>query len=247
MTVSYDAYSELATEERCGDNTLSWTHTPSGTPGAVIVGVTISGTLAVSGDNAITGVTYGGVAMTKASELHKGTGEFLSVWYFELLSGIPAGAQTVSISTNACPLPVSGGYPWFFAHAVTLASGGGAIQRLDLQTLSSDNTTTPSVAVNAGSTTGIAIAVLNTGLSPRSGLTPVAGCTTIGGYDFAGGAISDAVARQSTPATGSFTVGWTQAGDDALLVAASYGEAAAGMPPGRPPGAPQAIHRASRW
>lgn len=78
-----------------GPGTLSWTHTPVGTPKGVVVA-----TASQSGSaTAISGVTYGGVAMTGPIESQTNSGNIrVMIWF--LGSGIPTGAQTVA-ATNA--------------------------------------------------------------------------------------------------------------------------------------------------
>lgn len=228
MTVSYDAVASLATEERCGDESLSWTHTPSGTPAAIVVIVTTGPTTLVSGDNAVTAVTYGGVAMTLVQEVHKGTGEQGNVWLYELLSSIPTGAQSVVVTTDACPAGTSGTYPWFMGHSVSLASGGGTIARAATSTLSSDSTATPTISLDAGSNTGMSIIGGNSGRNAHTDVTAATDCTKLTGYSFSGGQnLSSVVGRQTTAATGSFAVGFAQTADDATMAAASYYEVAA--------------------
>lgn len=230
MTVSYDAVASLSTEERCGDESLSWTHTPSGTPKAIVVIVTTGATTLVSGDNAVSGVTYGGVSMTKVQEVHKGTGESMNCWYYELLSGIPTGAQTVVVTTDACPPAVNtGNYPWFMAHSVSLASGGGTISRAATSTLTSDSTASPTITLDAGSNTGLAVIGGGSGIGTHTNVTAATGCTKATGYSYSGGGSSSVVAYQTTPATGSFAVGFAQSADDAGMAAASYYEVAATM------------------
>jgi len=115
MTVSHDAYSKMTTEARGPGNpaTHTWTHTPSGTPKAALVWVTTGNTTVVSGDNAITGVTYGGVSMTLVTAVYGATGERGNAWLYELLSGVPTGAQTVAIAVNAMPTSISATYPFW--------------------------------------------------------------------------------------------------------------------------------------
>lgn len=226
MTVSYDAVASLSTEERCGDESLSWTHTPSGTPKAIVVFVTTGGTTLVSGDNAVTAVTYGGVAMTKVQEVHKGTGESGNTWLYELLSSIPTGAQSVVVTTDACPAGTSGTYPWFMGHSVSLASGGGTIARAATSTLSSDSTATPTITLDAGSNTGMGVIGGCSGRGAHTDVTAATNCTKATGYTFSGGATCSVVGYQTTPATSTFAVGFAQTADDATMAAATYYEVA---------------------
>lgn len=90
MAVAYDAISESLTN---GDANPSWTHTPSGTPSAVVVFI------AKSRPQNVTGVTYGGVAMTLLGEEVFGTSQSkLQIW--GLATSVPSGAQTVAITAS---------------------------------------------------------------------------------------------------------------------------------------------------
>lgn len=78
-----------------GSASLSWTHTPVGTPRGIIV-QTVTNNVT---DNVITGVTYGGVAMSEvlgSPNVHA-TGEPAVVNTFFLGSNIPVGPQTVTV------------------------------------------------------------------------------------------------------------------------------------------------------
>jgi len=71
VTVSHDAYSAMSAEAPRPEATRPRTpgrSTPSGTPKGVLVWAVPTASNLVSGDNAVTGVTYGGVPMTKVAE-----------------------------------------------------------------------------------------------------------------------------------------------------------------------------------
>src|SRR5574343_1167810 len=91
MAVAFDAFSNVA----AGTGTLSWTHTPVGTPRGVRVDIVEDG-----GTNGVSGVTYGGVAMELVAVNAKASGEAgTDITYF-LGNNIPTGAQTVSVSVS---------------------------------------------------------------------------------------------------------------------------------------------------
>lgn len=232
MTVSHDAYSEMAAEARGPSNpqTHSWTHTPSGTPKGVLLWVTAgTGQITVT-DNAITGATYGGVSMTKVAEVHlSGASEAGSVWLFELLAGIPTGAQTVAFTAQAFPTSSSGIYPWLYGQAVTMASGGGTLARADSDTINQNSGANPSVTMDAGSNTGISYLGGFSGKNNEGDLSAAASCTDTGGYDFTNSATTARVVRQTTPATGTFAIGWSGISDEAAMAAATYYEVVAGL------------------
>ena len=230
MTVSHDAYSEMTAEARGPSNpqTHSWTHTPSGTPKGVLVWVTAGTGQMTAADNAITGATYGGVAMTKVAEVHlSGASEPGSCWLFELLAGIPTGAQTVAFTAQAFPTSSTGIYPWLYGQAVTMASGGGSLSRADSDTINQNSGANPSVTMDAGANTGLSYLGGYSGKSNEADLAAAASCTDTGGYDFTASATTARVVRQTTPATGTFAIGWTGGSDETAMAAATYYEASA--------------------
>lgn len=96
MTIAFDAFTHLYT----GAATSSGgTHTPAGTPRAVIVTISQH----VTGNDYVTSVTYGGVAMTRAA-FCENTGDLTNYpsceYIYFLGSGIPTGAQTVTVSMS---------------------------------------------------------------------------------------------------------------------------------------------------
>jgi hypothetical protein len=92
MSVAFDAVA-TATVAAGNSTTLSWTHTPVGTPTAV--GVFL---MNYEAGLTVTGVTYGGVAMTlKQSQtvIYSGGNSTLQIWG---LASPPSGAQSVVVT-----------------------------------------------------------------------------------------------------------------------------------------------------
>jgi hypothetical protein len=98
MAIAHDAVSNVAQ----GTGNLSWTHTPTGTPRGVVVQVIqYHNTAAVSDE--ISGVTYGGDAMTEVAEspvIHTGNVDFSAIHTYFLGTSIPTGAQTVVVTVT---------------------------------------------------------------------------------------------------------------------------------------------------
>lgn len=236
MAVSHDAYSKMTAEARGPGNPAShsWTHTPSGTPKGVLVwAVTGPGSL-VSGDDAVTGVTYGGVSMTKVGEVFIASGgERGAAYLYELLSGIPTGAQTVSVTVNGMPTSVSASYPWWMCMAVTMASGGGSLVRIDSDSITSAGTANPSVTMDATTRTGISYLGGFSAVGTMGSISAGTNCTLTGsGYDYTNSDDVAFVVRQTTPATGTFAIGYTAASDDVAMLAATYYESSQKNPMG---------------
>lgn len=116
MAIAFDAASRLTTTSSTVDG--SWTHTPVGTPAGVVVLITQIGTT-----NEVVGVTYGGVAMTRVGSFQSqaGGGDPTGCYLYELLSGVPSGAQTVAVDINSTQA--------YTATAVTMTAGTGIITR----------------------------------------------------------------------------------------------------------------------
>jgi hypothetical protein len=96
--VAHDAASEshTGTTGSASQASFSWTHTPTGTPRGVLVYVFTNGTATQT----VTGVTYGGVAMTAVAggAATDTAGEPGQVDTYFLGSGIPTGAQSIVVS-----------------------------------------------------------------------------------------------------------------------------------------------------
>jgi hypothetical protein len=107
MAVVIDAGSSAAS----GTNVASFTHTPVGTPTAVVVGVDVLNFPASQANLYPAGVTYNGVALTlvtSASQFVTGDLRGLSMWVSEGFT--PAsGAQTVALTYNSTPFGVVAG------------------------------------------------------------------------------------------------------------------------------------------
>jgi hypothetical protein len=146
-TVSFDAVSSSSVANNAG-TTLSWTHTPIGTPTAVAVSFQrFNGT--------VPGVTYGGNSMTLARDQAFG-GSNVDIYG---LPNPPAGAQTVVITCGGTANYIQAG-------AVTV-TGSNISTAFDASNSASGSSTAPSVSVT--SLTGeFVIDVVGTESSPPS-------------------------------------------------------------------------------
>jgi hypothetical protein len=100
MAVAFDAVSSASVANNAG-TTLSWTHTPVASPPSS-VGVALQ--FYNDASMSVTGVTYGGQALTKLATSTSGSvGGFSShteIWGSDGLT-LPSGAQTVVITASA--------------------------------------------------------------------------------------------------------------------------------------------------
>lgn len=91
-TLTHDATSKSS----IGTGPLSWTHTPTFTPRGVVVQV-----FATTQSDIITGVTYGGEAMTRVNFANHTTYQWATITTYFLGSDVPTGAQTVAVSQSS--------------------------------------------------------------------------------------------------------------------------------------------------
>ncbi len=198
-----------------GTGNLSWTHTPVGTPRGVLVGIFYP-TDAV---DAVTGVTYGGVAMTEVagSPLIKATSEDSVVIVYHLGSGIPTGAQTVSVT-------ISGSTVEKAAVAYTVTAGTDTVVQ-DTGTISNDSIADPSVTLDHGGNDCFDAIFLKSGVSAPTFITPFVGWTSSYEFDFGLGAAGVGGAYKFDPiGSENVSAGWTQGADDATAIAVAIRE-----------------------
>lgn len=137
MAVAYDAASEshTGTTPSTSEASFSWTHTPAGTPRGVLV-YTVCGFGSASGDTEqVTGVTYGGAALSAVSggSATDTAGEPARCTAWFLGSSIPAGNQTVQVTRNnnteavyaMCATVTAGGNTSVYTSGIVLVQESG--------------------------------------------------------------------------------------------------------------------------
>ena len=216
MTVAYDNFSNGT----AGTGDISWTHTPVGTPRAVIVFIA-----GIAGADEVSGVTYGGTAMTEmtGSPSSKATGETGTVYGYFLGASIPTGAQTVAMTSTAANLKS--------ICAITL-TGAADTEIVDVDaTISSDAVADPSVTLSLASRDSFCAIGLYSGQDAVTGITPLTGWTSRLEQD----AGTEVVGYYTYDTVGStdVTAGWTQTSEDAIAIAVAVSEVAGGDPEGR--------------
>lgn len=203
---------DAASEGTAGTGTISWTHTPVGTPKGVVVGVS---TRSTSLDE-ITAVTYGGVAMTLVDHAEDTAGEQCRTAVYFLGTGIPTGAQTVSVT-------VSGSNDKWAACETFTAPFDTQVGDFGI---AEESQADPSVAL---STTGpsFGVAVLTSGSNAPGDNVPNAGYTESNNHDFAL-LTASMIHADAQDADGTFTIGWTSLTDDVAMVALAIEQATTG-------------------
>jgi len=215
MAVAFDTFSD-ANEFTAATDPKTWTHTPTGTPRGVLVFTQNTGTTAdwVNGT-----VSYGGVAMTRVATngwAVDSAAETASIHAYFLGTGIPTGAQTVSIDHNNAIF----GTKW--ACCVTLTGA------LDTEVVASGkieaDTANPSIALDSGSRTAIKLFNLFSGADAIASITNPAGITRIIAAKYASEIRCRVVGYRTTPGTGSETVSQTAASDDVAMIGVAVSE-----------------------
>jgi hypothetical protein len=163
----------------------------------------------------ITSVTYGGVAMTRVNTAKDTVDEPGGSYCYFLGSGIPTGAQTVSIDHTATTTTKIAVCITITADSDTIVAASGIVE---------NNVADPSVALDSGADVAIRYACLWSGNTSPTNLAVFAAFTEMSNHDF--GVNCGEIERETTPSSGSVTAGWTVASEDVGLVALAIKESA---------------------
>lgn len=125
MPVAFDSVGPGASGATATGSPLSWTHTPAGAPGAVLVGAAVG--FGTQGVDSVGACTYGGAAMTPLGFLYVFNGGFGG--YIEIfgLASPAAGPQAVvyTPNTTSAILTLIGGSLAYAGTAATTAAAFG--------------------------------------------------------------------------------------------------------------------------
>ena len=213
MTVSYDAFALSA----AGTSTRTWTHTPVGTPRAIVAYVVHDGTA-----DDISGCTYNGVAMTEmtGSPNVLATGEGHVVYAYHLGTSLPTGAQTVE-ATAISNVGLKLGY------SISL-QGADDTEVVDTDTsINSTSQADPSATLALGGRTCFCSIGFASGQDAASGITPLTGWTARNEAD--AGTEVVACYTYDTVDSADVTAGWTQTAEDACAIASAISEVQAAV------------------
>lgn len=193
------------------DGPVSWSHTPTGTPDAVIVFALIvsegNGT-PVAGD--VTQVKYGTKTLSEVTgspNLHT-TGESAGIHCYFLGSGVESGSQTVEITLG------SGNNRSKQGVAITLTADGDDMEEQDTDTSVNGDTvgTSPSFTLTLGGNTSFACLGAHTARPSVGNITPLTGWTSDFEEDFGSGCC--AVYTYDTVGSSDVSAGYTLNGND---------------------------------
>jgi hypothetical protein len=177
--------------------TTTWTHTPVGTPKGVVVLIPQG----LSTDQ-VSGVTYGGVALTRIRFAARSAAEACAVYTYFLGQNIPTGPQTVAVTTT--------GTNPMWPQAATLTADS-AITAVDVENgLDAGIIANPSLALSP--TAEATLYYVNASGLNAPVSTPESGTTQLAARDL--GTISGHIGTKEVAGAGATTIGWTSASDD---------------------------------
>lgn len=217
MAIAFDAVSSDFSDN---DSTTShsWTHTPSGTPGFILVGLAY----AIQSTDIVSGVTYGGEAMTEVtgSPLLQASGEAHGLYLYCLgLSGdtVPTGAQTVEVTTAASFSDRAG--------MCVSYTTGAVCEVIDTDTQQSTSTTDPGGSLALGGSTCAAALVGFSGIALGTNISPLSGWTSRA--EVSTGSAHGLLYTYDTVGSSDVTTGFTNSSaDDAALISIAFAEVA---------------------
>ena len=193
-SISFDAASSLYSTT----SPLSWVHTlGAGNNRLLVVGIGVEGTFPTQAD--VTGVTYNGVALTKAVDHDVGI-QNTEIWYL-LEADLPAaGSYTVQVTTAGAPISINAGGISVTGAAqsgpeAANSNDDGQIGSLTIQT----NITTVTNGVWVFDSVGSGNAI--------TGFT--ADADQLERFDVVGSSSAAAGSTELVPTAGSATLGWT--------------------------------------
>lgn len=244
MAVAHDATSVAVR----GTGNLSWTHTPVGTPRGVCVLIVQDGP--VTGGAAtdeVSGVTYGGVAMTRQKMQQitaNATNISGTVYIYSLHTSIPTGAQTVAVTVTGAQSKIAVAATQTASAdtaADTSVSGNNGAATVTNPTLTLATTASTTTVCYAACHASIAAASI-TENSSTLGATLISETAGTGANDTA-----NIFRGTSLGAGGNVLMGWTFNNDWWAGAAIAIKEASASFIPRSNVAVIQAIKRASTF
>lgn len=187
---------DSSTENVAAADPQTFTHTPNQATKGVVVTIVHAGSSA----DLISGVTYGGVALTRVRRQASTSPAGASYIYFRG-EGLPAGPQTVSVDRTEGTLPMQ-------VTCQTFTSNGN-ISIVDSDGISVAQSAQPSVNLQYNGLVGMAVGVLFSGADAVSDVTELTGLTRLQDHDF--GTEVAVVSRQTVEGNTDLTFGFTVA------------------------------------
>ena len=204
MAIAFDAFSNYT---GTSNTSFSWTHTPVGTPKAVIVWVVQNAATTVEAN----APTYGGVTMTLVGSSVNSTGERGRVDCYFLGTKIRTGSQTVEVTVITPP-----GTYYRGASCVTLTASKITQVKTYGTSINSIAIANPTETLDLGGISCFCAIGFHSGQGAVSGITPTTGWTSRYEYDFSSQTYG--IYTYDTINSANVACGWTQTSDDAIAV-----------------------------
>ena len=212
MTVALDT--TFATSA-AGTGTLTWKYTPVGTPKGILVFVAQD---TAGGADQVTGVTYGGSAMTEVtgSPVLHSTGEPGAAYAYFLGSSVPTGVHMVQVSVSGAASKRGA--------AIGLTAVGNT-QIVTTATVSSDSLANPSLSLSVSSFACFSAIGFHSGSNATSSHTVFTNWNKINaGNDW--GTKTGGWMKHLLVTTQDHNAGYTAAADDVALIAVAVRDSA---------------------
>ena len=206
MAIVFDEFSFSAADTV----DLSWTHITSAVVRAVVVFVITNG----SADTGVADVTYGGVSLPGVALQVHDAGEQGTVQAYFLGTGLPPGSQTVLVTVTTADVKVAG--------AMSVVAGREVVVQVADQSINDTFLANPTVLMGLGGKECFVAEAFHSGRDAASQVTPLSGWLTMLENDF--GSQTAGIYRYSTVGDDDLYCGWTQAADDATMIALAVRE-----------------------
>lgn len=206
--ISHDAATLSTTFTTSSPN--SFNHTPTAIPKGVVVFITQTG----ASNDQIIRVTYGGVPLNRIWSASDTAGESGRVYGFFLGNAVPTGTQSVSIVHR-------GNSQTKIAAAITFG-GSNDIEIAQPPDRLQQDQANPRIALDSGTKAALRYCVIFSGHDSVGNLDLLLGMTGLNNNDF--GASITRIDRESSPSTGSTTIGYTATSEDVAMMAVAFAE-----------------------
>lgn len=217
MTVAYDNFARLFRTNT--SDPVTWTHTPTGTPRAILVWI---GQRDTEVDH-INTVTYGGVAMTRVVRAIDNSGEFGALDLWRLGAAIPTGPQTVSVDL----LTATTDDMYFVSESFT-AAGDCEVVAFDHIDQDAAN---PQKLLAYGGRTCLGLCGTFSGHAQETSLVDLAGQVRVDNQ-WSTTARGWVLSRRSVAESSDQTLGYTAANEDIAFIAVAISEVVVVPPSG---------------
>lgn len=216
MAVAFDKITDLGSFGSTPDP-FTGSVTPVGTPRGVSVFIHHGGVT-----DFIDGVvSYGGVTLNRIDRTVDTGGEQGVAYHYFIGAGLPTGTQTVSIAHTGAGAT---------KYATVITYTGASDLEIKAHGTAENNQANPAIVLDSSTDTALRVGAITSGINDVADIAPISGYTEAFelGINLGAGAGVISAIYETTPSSGSSSLGWTSAIDDVAAVAAAIGEVAGG-------------------